>query len=83
MTEASGSETTGPASIGEQTDAPADNSGVTSAEADVEAGFDDDDKTDNSDETALGGTAEPDAPADSHKADIDAGYDDSSPGEDR
>lgn len=78
-TEAAGSDTTGSASIREQGDAPADDSGVTSAEADVEAGFDGDD----TDEIALGGTAEPDAPAESHQADVEAGYDDSNAADDR
>lgn len=49
---------------------PAD-TGTSSAEADLEAGFASDD------ELAEDGLAgEPDRPADSHQADVDAGFDD-------
>lgn len=58
-------------------DAPADDTGRTSAEADVDAGYDDAEDSEDVDEVALGGTAVPGTSDDSHQADVDAGFDDS------
>ena len=77
MTEAS--EPTTGFSAEEQSDAPADDTGLTSAEADLEAGFDSDDD----DAEGSRGASGSDAPADSHQADVDAGYDDSDSADDR